>query len=137
MEIFLILLISFHLYLWVGYWGFLSLIVCIQRLLRSAFASQENKETNRNSVMRTFTWIRIIAECRVSIRRDVKGRTYALKERERHGWLEVPECSQHVEVTENLGQTSKMRKEGLHIICRFLTMKLRLTKEELKFDQLE
>lgn len=49
---------------------------------------------------------------------------------------EVTEYKDHIEVTGILQYKSKMRKEKMHIVCMFLTVKLRLFKKELEFDQL-
>lgn len=48
----------------------------------------------------------------------------------------VTEYNDHTEVTGILWHRSKRTKEKMHIVCMFLTVKLRLIKTELEFDQL-
>lgn len=76
----------------VGYWDLSSLVVCIQRLLRFAFVSPEDKQNSMKGVMCTFTSINLTVEWEVSIRGG-NQKEHLLYWREKHqSGLEAKDC---------------------------------------------
>jgi len=76
----------------VGYWDLSSLTVCIQRLLRFAFVSPEDKQNSMKGVVCTFTSINLTVEWEVLIRGGGQ-KEHLLYWREKHqSELEAKEC---------------------------------------------